>query len=77
MIGQRNAGSHTIDMHHEKTLQAALALLNQQQRPRFSRWTCEVCGMIHTEHMPRTCDSCGSGLFTQHSDMHTEINNHW
>lgn len=77
MIAQHITGSHTIDMQNEETLQAVLALLNQSQSPELARWDCDVCGMIHTEHMPGTCDSCGGGSFTQHSDTRTEINNHW
>jgi rubrerythrin len=41
------------------------------------RWDCEVCGMIHLGSAPETCESCGSTILAQHSDIHCEMNNHW
>ena len=41
------------------------------------RWSCEVCGMIHSYRMPDTCDSCGSDLLEPYTQQHMEIGDRW
>jgi|GEM_PF-3727911 len=41
------------------------------------RWSCGVCGMIHSHSMPDTCDSCGSDLLEPYIEQHMEIGDRW
>jgi len=42
------------------------------------RWTCEVCGMVHSDSAPTACDSCGvTNAFIQQEEKHSEIGTRW
>lgn len=77
MIAQRNTSYNPIEMNGEGTVRAVLASLGQRHSVSILRWDCDVCGMIHLGQTPLACDSCGSELLTQQSDIHLEMNNRW
>jgi rubrerythrin len=66
-----------MEINEDGTIQAVLAMLSQRHVVSIPRWDCEVCGMIHLGSAPETCESCGSTILAQHSDIHCEMNNHW
>jgi len=60
---------------HSAVLDDVLKILRQYHS--IMRWSCEVCGMIHSASMPNTCDSCGSDLLEPYTEQHMEIGNRW
>ena len=74
MIAQRMKTDNTVVTSDEKTVQAAVTLLSQSRAVMLYRWECEVCGMVHTENMPTSCDSCGKeGSLVHQPDLHQEM----
>ncbi len=76
MIAPGNT-SHQTNETPSNTRQAVLALLEHRQPVCIPRWSCDVCGMLHTGTIPLKCDSCGSELLSQQPEMHCEMNSHW
>lgn len=77
MIAQRTTSYNRMEINREGAMQAIFALFSQRQAISTPRWDCVVCGMIHMGAMPAECDSCGSHVLAQQSDIHCEMNNHW
>jgi rubrerythrin len=74
MIAQKMITSDT-PKNHEMAVQEAIRLLSR--RPLPQRWTCEVCGMLHTEVSPAACDSCGASSFAPQTNTHLEMHSRW
>jgi len=65
---------------YKEALQEATDVLNRYQSstPKVQRWSCEVCGMIHSGAEPSSCDSCGAAdVFASQQDMRNEIGSRW
>ncbi len=77
MLAQRINSHSSVKINQDSTVQAALAFLRQRQPVSVSRWSCEVCGMIHMGTMPLQCDSCGHETLIHQPASPSEINNHW
>jgi len=75
MIAQRTKTNNVVEMSVEATVQTAVELLTQNNRPvMLYRWECEVCGMVHNGSLPTVCDSCGKeGPLVHQPDMHLEM----
>ena len=56
-------------------LDEAIDVLNQYRS--VKRWTCEVCGMLHTGNKPGVCDSCGADALVPYTEQRTEIGRRW
>lgn len=76
MIAQKILTSKAND---NATVRSALQFLasGRMDGAATRRWVCEVCGMIHTETRPFSCDSCGSTALTQQSETHREMHSRW
>lgn len=77
MIAQRHTSPTPAVMNEEAMVQAVVALLKQRHPLGVSRWDCDICGMIHTEHRPLTCESCGSSALSRQPAPQCEMNSHW
>jgi len=76
MIAQRHTGATAAVMNEEAMIQTVVALLNQRRPVDVSRWDCDICGMIHTEQHPLTCESCGSSSLSRQPAPQREMHTH-
>jgi rubrerythrin len=75
MIAQKMMTTNETIQNHEMAVQEAMRLLSR--RPILQRWSCEVCGMIHTGAAPAACESCGSSALEPQTDIHLEMHSRW
>jgi rubrerythrin len=76
MLRQRTITTRDVVQGDNAAVLEAMRLLSGNTAPR--RWTCEVCGMIHTGAADHTCDSCGaSSSLVEYDDLPREINSRW
>lgn len=63
----------------ENALQEATAIVRDHEvkGAMHSRWTCEVCGMLHGGAEPTSCDTCGASTFAPALYVRREIGHSW
>ncbi len=62
-------------MTQKNAMQEATQIVKRYESARsgVQRWTCEVCGMVHSNSIPTSCDSCGvTSAFMQQEEKHSE-----
>lgn len=78
MIAQNIITHNGVVTSDDATVRAAVKLLTSNSSAMAHRWTCEVCGMIHTGSLPTSCDSCGAvGSLVHQPNFRREINSRW